>query len=149
VREYRHAGDRREPDSVRHQVGIKPGYAGKTVCSTRGNATFDYYQGSDICYEASYTIAKLSKACKVEKGRVYYVNLLPKYDGTDFYAFLADVEDKPAPNHYGWKNVIDDSYFTGDVGRDSVYVPTWGTGGACGGIGCDAFSIALTGTEKK
>jgi hypothetical protein len=131
------------------KVGIKPGHAGKTVCSTSGNATFHFYLENNICNQASYTIAKLSKACRLSRGKVYYVNLLPRYDGTDYYAFLADVEDKPAPNHYGWKNVIDNSYFNGDVGRKYVYVPTWGTGGGCGGIGCDAFSIALTGTQKR
>ncbi len=128
------------------KTGIKPGYGGKTVCSTSGNATFRYYLSSDICNQASYTIAKLSKACRLSKGKMYYVNLLPTYNGNDNYAFLADVEDKPARNHYGWRNVIDNSYFDG---LGDVYVPTWGADGPCGGAGCDAFSIALTGTQKR
>jgi hypothetical protein len=129
------------------QTGIGPGHAGTIICNTNGNATLKYYQSGDVCNQESYSIAMLAKSCRLKKGRVYYVNLLPTYEDSTFGA-LTDVEDKPAPNHYGWKTIIDNSYFNSTSFGD-VYVPTWGSSGACSGVGCDAFSIALTGKQKK
>jgi hypothetical protein len=55
------------------RVGIKPGHAGKTVCSTRGNATIREYQAFDWGIVYSYSIKKLSKPCSLNKGTTYYV----------------------------------------------------------------------------
>jgi hypothetical protein len=129
------------------QSGISAGHAGKTVCSSKGQAILNYYETSDVCDQVSYRIAKLAKSCKLEKGKTYYVNLLPIYNDSNFGA-VTDVEDKPAPNHQGWKNVIDDSYFNSST-FGYVYAPVWGSGGVCRGVGCDAFSIALTGKQTK
>jgi hypothetical protein len=131
------------------QVGIKPGQAGNTVCSTSGNATVAQYNYSDLCYQGSYTIKKLAKSCKLKKGKAYYVNLLPTYNSGDYnFAVLPDVEPGPdaASNHRGWKNDLDDSYFNG-AAFGANYQPTWGSGGYCHGYGCDVFSIALTGKK--
>jgi hypothetical protein len=128
------------------QTGIKPGHSGTTVCSTSGNATVKAYQEFDWGIVSSFTIKKLSKPCNLKKGTTYYVNLLPTYG--DGYGAVVDVEDASPPNHQGWKTVIDNSYFNGsDFGAN--YQPSWGSNGACGGVGCDAFSIALTGTKTK
>jgi hypothetical protein len=61
--------------------------------------------------------------------------------------FLADVEDNPPLNHYGPKNVPDASYASSKQFR-FYYTPTWGSSGACGGFGCDMFSVGLLGTSK-
>jgi hypothetical protein len=61
--------------------------------------------------------------------------------------FLGDVEDHPPLNRYGPKDVLDASYFTSQL-VDLYYVPTWGSSGPCGGIGCDMFSAGLLGTSK-
>jgi hypothetical protein len=127
------------------QAGIKPGHAGQTVCQTHGTATAKYYDTSDYCNQLSFTIAKLARSCHLKKNRIYFVNMLPTF--TEDAAYLTDVEDKPAPNHYGWKTVWDDSYFNSATFGET-YQPTWGQGQGCGGIGCDAFSIALTGTRR-
>lgn len=56
---------------------------------------------------------------------------------------LSDVEDIPAPNHKGVQPY--DDAFVDDPSDGLYYVPTWGPGGACGGIGCDRFSAGLLG----
>jgi hypothetical protein len=132
------------PFAVR--VGIRPAQSGKLVCQTNGTATQKGYESSDACNQVSYTIKKLSKSCKLTKNRIYFINLLPTFDSTDF-AYVTDVEDKPPQNHVGWKNLLDDTYFN-SVTFGADYEPAWGSNGACGGIGCDAFSIALTGTRR-
>ena len=129
------------------QVGIKPGHAGRVVCNTSGNAALAEYNASQLCEQGSYTIKKLSKSCSLKRGTTYYVNLLPIYDNGN-YGTLMDVEDANPVNHRGWKNVIDDSYFNG-AGFGANYETTWGRNGYCKGYGCDAFSIALTGTKTK
>jgi hypothetical protein len=134
------------PTPFEVRAGVKPGQAGKTVCRTHGTAIARSYQFSQICDQASFTIKKLSKSCKLSKNKTYFVNMLPTYNDHN-YGFLSDVEDKPAQNHTGWKNLWDDSYFN-SVSFGENYEPTWGSGGACNGIGCDAFSIALTGTRR-
>ncbi len=127
------------------QVGIKPGQAGKTVCSTSGNGTLKVYQefggfGEDY----SFTIEKLSKPCKLKKGRVYYVNLLPISD--DGFGYVMDVPPQSPSNHHGWKNDLNDCYFNGAY--FGVNYANCNGQDVCGS-GCQAFSIALTGKETK
>jgi hypothetical protein len=56
-------------------------------------------------------------------------------------------DDGAHANKQGWPEIKDDSYFNSSS-FGVVWEPTWGSGGACGGIGCDGFSISLTGAEK-
>lgn len=134
------------PTPFEVRVGIRPGQAGKAVCTTSGTATIAVYEESQGCFQWSYTIKKLTKSCNLRKNAVYFVNLLPTYNDGSF-GYVTDVEDKPAPNHHGWRNILDASYFnSADFGAN--YEPTWGSSGACDGYGCDLFSIALTGKEK-
>jgi hypothetical protein len=124
------------------QVGIKPGQAGRTICSTSGNATVSVYENNQGFNLYSYTIKKLSTPCKLRKGKVYFVNLLPIYsDGSN--GFVMDVPPKSPQNHHGWKSVLDDSYFSSTY-FDRNYVPAQSE---CGQFYCGAFSIALTGKE--
>jgi hypothetical protein len=126
------------------QVGIKPGQAGKTICSTSGTATESVYQEFDWGEISSYTIKKLSKSCKLRKGGVYYVNLLPIFSNS--YMYVLNVEDAKPKNHHGWKNDLNHCYFNGAAfGANYVTCNSQG-------IGSDGFSeleIALTGKETK
>ena len=92
------------------QVGIRPGQAGKTVCSTHGSATYKLYGNGGEAVTYSYTIKKLAKSCKLKKGKVYYVNLLPITNTT--FGYLWNVPPMPQ-NHQGWKDDPNDCYFNG------------------------------------
>ena len=130
-------------------VNMSSGNGGTFWCSTHGTVTMAAYGESYYGYtQYSYTIKKLSKACKLKKGTVYFVTLVPEYTDGSTIAYLLDVEDKPAPNHRGWKNVLDDSFYLAPA-FGAEYEPTWGNSGACNGIGCDGFSIALTGKKTQ
>jgi len=118
------------------QVGIKSGQAGETVCSTSGTATATPYGNSQVLTFA-ITIKKLSTSCKLKKGKLYYVNLLPTSD--DGYGYLWNVPPNPQ-NHYGWKSDRNHCYYNSpSFGYN--YVP------------CDSrgefseLSIALTGVN--
>ncbi len=125
------------------QGGTKLGQAGKTVCETSGNATESLYGESQFPI-FSYTIKKLSKSCKLKKGRTYYVNLLPTFE--DSYGYAVNVEDAKPKNHYGWKNDLNHCFFNGAAfGADYVTCNSQGIGEH----GFSEFSIALTGTETK
>ncbi len=124
------------------QVGIKPGQAGQTICAADGNAT---YKLLGYFYEIpfySVTIKKLSNACRLKRGRVYYVNLLPT--STNGYGWLVNVVDARPKDHHGWKNDLNDCYFNGTgFGENYDYV-------TCNSQGTfPEFSIALTGKEKQ
>jgi hypothetical protein len=127
--------------------GISPGSGGKLVCSTHWNAVTKVYGNNcQILNSLNYSIAKLARACHVKAGKTYYIDLTPQYNDSMTEGFLWDV-DKKAQNHKGWRTVLDESYFNSSTfGGD--FEPTWGSEGACGGFGCDAFSVSLTGTQK-
>ena len=136
-------GDNPTPFEVRENMSA--GQGGNIVCNTTGSAAMAAYGESDFGYvQYSYTIKKLAKPCPLRKGKVYFVSLvLITQNGI---GYVVDVEDSPAPNHKGWKNVLDDSFFSSNL-YGTPYEPTWGSSGACDGTGCDAFSIALTGKK--
>jgi len=126
--------------------GMTTGYQGTQVCNSKGHATMQPHGESFLgLLQYSFTIERLKPACELKKGIVYYLNLLPTYSDNS-EAFLLDVEDHPAPNHRGWPNVWDDSYYFGLLG-DIDYFPTWGNNGVCASVGCDLFSFALTGRK--
>jgi hypothetical protein len=129
------------------QTGITAGHAGKTVCETSGNAAVEQYgicTGFGNCW--NYYISKLKKSCKLKKGKMYFILMQPQYDETLIVGYLWD-DDGQQANKRGWPEIKDKSYFNSlSFGAD--YQPTWGSNGACVGIGCDGFSISLTGTEK-
>ena len=134
-----------QPTPFQTQVGIKAGIAGRTVCNTSGTATIAVYGEGDFGFtQYSYTVKKLAKACAMRAGikGPTYVNMVPT--SANGYGYLVDVQDANPVNHYGWKNNVDNSYFNGPV-FGATYEATWGSSGACGGTGCDEFSIALTG----
>ena len=135
------------PTPFQINVGMSAGNGGKKFCTSQGIATIKGYgEGGFGLIQFSVTVKKLMPSCKLKKGRIYFLNLLPTFNNSNS-AFLMDVEYPPAPNHRGWPNVVDDSYFYAASG-DINYSPTWGSSGGCGGIGCDLFSFALTGTKQ-
>jgi hypothetical protein len=133
------------PFAVR--TGISPGKGGKIVCSTHGNAVIHYY--GDSCgigiNSINYFVAKIARACQVKAGKTYYIDLTPQYNDGSTIGYLED-DDGRQLNHQGWPNLRDKSYFN-STSFEVSYEPTWGSGGACGGIGCDGFSISLTGKQ--
>jgi hypothetical protein len=138
------AGVGTNPTPFAVQVGIRLGQAGKTICSTSGNATASIYQESEALSTWSYTIKKLSQPCKLKKGKTYYVNLLPTFQ--DSYGYVANVEDAKPQNHHGWKNDLNHCFFNGAAfGADYVTCNSQGIGTN----GFSELSIALTGTETK
>jgi hypothetical protein len=131
------------------QTGITSGRSGETVCQTGGNAVINSYQspcgtlGIDC---ENYRISKLRKSCKLKKGKVYFITMQPQYNDGSTIGYLAD-DDGNHANKQGWPEIKDKSYFnSSSFGVD--YQPTWGSQGACGGIGCSGFSISLTGTQQ-
>lgn len=135
------------PTPFQVRVNITSGQGGKLACSTSGNATelcSVSMQGSPIC---SYYIKKLSKPCHFRANTIYYVWESPQYDDGSTIGYLLDAEP-PNKHHVGWPVDNDNSYFNSSSFGVS-WEPTWGTNGECGGIGCDAFSISVSGTEKK
>jgi hypothetical protein len=130
--------------------GVSTGHAGRLIKSGTSPATVTVLgcnKGLSI-----FCLGILVKGLNVTltSGR-YWLTVVPyctnKNDCGQASYFLADVEDNPPLNHYGPKDVLDASYVTSkDFGF--FYAPTWGSSGACGGLGCDTFSAGLLGTSK-
>jgi hypothetical protein len=131
------------PFAVRR--GISPGTGGKLVCSTHGNAVVQLYGNNcQVLNTINYFIAHVARACRVKAGKTYYIDLTPQYNDSSTIGYLWDISEKKPANHRGWPNVWDNSYFNSSSFGVN-YEPTWGNGGACGGIGCSGFPISLTG----
>jgi hypothetical protein len=69
----------------------------------------------------------------------------PQYDDGSRIGYLTD-DDGRHLNRQGRPEMFDSSYFN-STSCGVNYEPTWGNGGACGGIGCSGFSISLTGKQ--
>ena len=83
-------------------------------------------------------------AVTIPIGRVTWVNILPELDaGTA--AYLGDIELVPSFKNYGWGNVFYNSFFDA---YGYTFDNTQSSNGASGclGYGCDAFSVAISGT---
>jgi hypothetical protein len=127
------------------ETGVKAGVGGKVSCKSSGTATEAAYAGADNSFGLdgeNYYIKALKTKCKLKKGTKYWLDLAPQYNDGSTIGYLADAE-APNTHHKGWAVVNDLSYF-----NSSSFGVTWentsGSSGACGGIGCDAFSISVT-----
>jgi hypothetical protein len=89
--------------------------------------------------EYAYT-CKLSSPVTLLNGYVYWVNLYPTLSNNDTSIFLSNVADIPAPNHYGWGNEMDYSFF-----NSSWFGVTYGPA-TSQSTNLDEFSVAITGT---
>jgi len=130
------------------RTGVTAGNGGQLVCKSGGNATLLFWQEQSFYYVVNISIAKLTKPCHLKAGKRYYVDLTPQYNDDSSYALLIDEENHPPINHVGWPNDLDDDYWNAPS-FGAVYQPTWGSSGACGGFGCDEFSISLSGKIDK
>ncbi len=84
------------------------------------------------------------KVVKLPIGIVTWVNILPVFNaGTA--AYLGDIEVVPSYKNYGWGNVFYNSFFDGASYTFDNTQSSNGAGG-CLGYGCDAFSVAISGT---
>ena len=116
------------------------------MCRTAGNATISAYGDCNLGECVNYYIPKLRKACRLKRSKVYFVSMQPQYDDGSSIGYLED-DDGRHLNRQGWPEMFDDSYFNSSSFGFN-YEPTWGNGGACGGIGCGGFSISLTGKQR-
>lgn len=132
---------------------VSEGDGGEVVCSGTGNATAvpTGRQGYALI-ELTYQITKLAKPCTLEAG-TYWINVLPLYSGVSEYGLLSVVEDTPPRHHFGTTDILDQSFITSpNVLAPGItidyFAPTAGPQGACGGIGCDMFSVGVTGVGR-
>ena len=111
-----------------------------------GRIAFGFY--------GEYTTA-VSATCALHAG-TYWLSVVPECNSSDGcplpfgeeLSYLSDAEDggptMGAPEAFGALQPWDDSYFNApDFGYS--YAATWGLTGACGGIGCDRFSVGVVG----
>jgi hypothetical protein len=132
--------------------GVSTGNRGKLIASGTSPATVNLLNCTKGV--SLYCLGILVKGLhvKLKAGR-YWLTVVPyctnQNDCASARYFLADEEDDPKPlNHVGPKNILDASYLTSkDFGF--FFTPTWGSSGACGGLGCDMFSAGLLGTSKN
>ena len=129
--------------------GVSTGHAGTIIASGAIPATWTptgrSYQGN-----TEYTVlGRFAPGVSVTLASgTYWMTAVPvctEQTGicTDAGYYISDVEDVPAPNHKGFEP-NDRSYFNWARGGFN-FAPTWGTGGVCGGNGCDKFSAGLLG----
>jgi hypothetical protein len=127
------------------QTGITSGQGGQVVCTANGNAVVQAYGTGDFGLNSeNYYVQQLSASCPVTEGVTYWVNFIPQYNDSGTIGYLED-DDGGHANAQGWPENVDCSYFN-SASFGYAYEPAWGSSGACGGIGCDGFSISLTGT---
>jgi hypothetical protein len=129
-------------------TGVASGQNGTAVCTTSGKAVLAVYGQSGFgITQYSYSIKSLASSCALSAWKHYWVTLQPTYSDGATWGFVPDVEDSPAPNHRGWKNVTDDDFIIyTQLGYDTP-TPVYGSSGTCGGLGCDVLTLALTGTK--
>ena len=127
-------------------TGVASGVSGHVYCTSGGTAVVAVYgQPGFGITQYSYSIKKLTKACSFKAGKKYHVVLQPTYNDSSTWGFVPDVQDKPATNHHGWKNISDDDFITYPQLGYNTPTPVYGSSGTCGGIGCDVLTLALTG----
>jgi hypothetical protein len=82
---------------------------------------------------------------KLKAGTSLWINVLPTFDAGDF-GYLADVETMPDSTQFGGADEFYNSYFNAPSTFGITWEPTatYPNTNACGGIGCDEFSIALS-----
>jgi hypothetical protein len=140
--------DNPTPWGIRQHVSA--GNGGELYASGVAHST-DIPTGRSGFGLTEYTHLVKFKPVKFGKG-ICYANVTPQcikgsQCGSAQY-FASDEEDDPKPlNHVGNKNILDDS-FINSASLGYNYAPTWGSSGACNGLGCDMFSGGVLGTGK-
>jgi hypothetical protein len=89
--------------------------------------------------EYSYTCSLVSNPVKVAVGTIYWVNLMPTFNVSD-YAYLSNAIDVPGLNQFGWGDDFYNSFFNSAYFGDT-FAPATGLGS-----GFQEFSVAIAGT---
>jgi len=138
------------------RVKVGPGEAGTIkesgTCpqSPTPVATGNSFAGRN---EYSFTCLSSTKPnsyfLEVAVDSLYWINVTPAFSSGS-YAYLSDVEDVPSPNQLGWSDDFYNSFFTSAYfGFNFSPTATTAPGSACGGVGCDMFSVAVAGIYVK
>jgi len=131
--------------------GVTSGSGGTTVASGTGTQKWSTTGRSGFGLTEYNDFAKLKKAVTLKAG-TYFLNVwtsctTSSCNGDLFYE--SDQESQPGINQYppGKKGEQpwDNAYFNSSS-FGANWEPTWGSSGACGGVGCDQFSMGATGT---
>jgi hypothetical protein len=145
-----------EPLSVAYwsiNEGMFPGNAGTVIDSGTAAAT-STPTGRGAFDDTEYTVQVTGLSVVLSPGS-YWMSVVPVCTNTadpfcDGIFFLSDVEyiNTLPKNAYGPAEPVDAAFF------DSTYFgvsfePTNGSVGACGGSGCDAFSVGVIGKKLK
>ncbi len=139
------------PSQVSWEIrkGVEAGSGGTLIASGVANSS---YGGQFNCGGiAVFCFGLVMKGIKVSlpSGR-YWLAVVPQCkgsscDGGNDY-FLVDVEDVPPHNYVGPLEPWDDSFWS-SKSYSTFFDPTWGSSGACRGLGCDRFSAGVLGTK--
>jgi hypothetical protein len=137
--------DAKAPWSI--SKGFKSGKEGKIVKKGTAKST-DKPTGRSGFGLTEYTHLVKFAAVKLAAG-TYWENVTPVcMNGSSCSSaryFESDEESDPKPiNHVGPKNKLDNSFWT-STSFGVTALPTWGSSGGCGGIGCDMFSAGVLG----
>jgi hypothetical protein len=145
-----------EPDSAAHwsiNKDVEPGSAGTVVASGNSAAT-SRPTGRVFLGTPEYTVQVTGLRVTLAPGS-YWMIVVPICTNTaDPYCqgrfFLSDVEyiNRTPVNAFGPRQPIDASFFDSPF-FGVTFTPTNGPLGACGGVGCDAFSVGVLGTRVE
>jgi len=142
--------DKKETWDIRK--GITSGSGGTDVKTGTGATYWKTTGRSGFGYTEYTNKVTLKPSVKLKAG-TYFMNVLTSCttstcsEGSSGIFYESDQESQPGLNQYGPKQPWDDSYFNSSY-FGYTYDATWGSSGACGGIGCDQFSTAAQGTQK-
>ncbi len=133
-------------------TGVSKGNAGHLIASGTAPATVSPLNcGAGLPFICG-AVSVSGLSVKLQPGK-YWLSVVPQCTNTNDHEcdsaryFLADVEDHPPHEHFGPRDVWDDSFFTSSHG--SYFEPTAGVGGVCGTFGCDLFSAGVEGTVNS
>jgi len=140
------------PTPAAFRSGVKAGKAGKLLGTTQGNAVATSYGTPDFGLNSlNFWIKKFStnhkaKCCIIPPNIPYHYWIGPQFNDSSTVGYLED-NDGAARNKFashGIKHLTDNSFFN-STSFGVVFEPTWGSSGACGGVGCDGFSTSVNG----
>jgi hypothetical protein len=129
--------------------GVSSGNGGTLVASGTGPDSFKPTGRHGIALN-EYTVKVYIPAGVILSSGTYFMIVVPQCITSNQNCpaaryFITDVEDIPPMNGRG-SQLWDDAFFnSGFFGAN--FEPTWGSTGACGGLGCNRFSAGVIGTK--
>ena len=131
--------------------GVSSGNGGVLLSSGTANAGY-HATGRSGFGLTEYTVRIPISPSVVLTAGTYWVTVIPQCTNPNNSQcpnaryFLSDVTGTPPPHAKG-AQPKDDAFFDSPYFGYSFY-PTWGSSGACGGIGCQKFSAGIIGTSQ-